>query len=230
MMRRLFFALVICSVAPSAMAAMVTYRFAGTATGASGIFAGQGTGVTGTFSFDDGLLDQITDATTDEFANDTPAANQALTASFRAALTIGSVTVTRGSTDPLRQEGDLIFDTADEDIVRFDLLRQVPDEDMFGLQATDPQGVAIPALTSTIAGAMSILNGMHLNVCCGPGQFSDATGYWNAYSDLGGDLIGAVGFKWTEVAPVPLPAAFLLLSSGVIGFLGIGARSRRATA
>ena len=54
---RLLSALGLLGLSVQALAAPVTFLYAGTVTSATGIFAGQGSTVTGTFSFDSTLVD-----------------------------------------------------------------------------------------------------------------------------------------------------------------------------
>jgi hypothetical protein len=207
-------------LAPSAMATVVTYSYTGTVTNAAGLFAAQGTVVRGTFSFDDGLVDEIGESEVDWFQNDFPVSNQALTASFNATLTLGSVSVTRAASNPLLPEAALVlYDTADYDQVDYEIVSGPTV--FFYLVANDSTGTAISpgsgSLSGTTGGAVSVLNSLDL------AAFDIRGGAWNEY-DLSGTKVGDVYFTWAGIGPstvVPIPAPIFLLLSGMVTLLVI---------
>jgi len=233
-MRRLAIALAFALSAHAASATVVTYTYQGTVTSATGIFAGQGTSVTGTFSFDTGLTDSEPATTHDAFDNNSPVGNQALTSTYSATVHLGAVSLSAtASPHPTLAVGRLdLFNNfpastnlADE--VFYELGNPFTTDPLFELDAqqltpspTIPNAVPNGVLNGTTSGAISLLDTLDLT------KFSVTSGLW-LQKDSNGQTIGSLGFTWTSVAPVPLPAALPLLISGLLGFVGVGARARR---
>ena len=213
-------ALLLCCVAPSAIAVPVTYNFTGVATSARGIFEDQGTAVSGFFSFDDGLVDDFIGPAVDRFVSES---NPSLIGSFSASLTIGSVTVTGAAESfaELRLE-----DHDSSDLVEYAL---VGSDSAFGFMLTDiplggiPDGVAAGSenLTDSIADAIAILD--HLDL----GSFVAAQGTWSQLDSVSQNW-STVAFTMTGIeraVAVPEPTTVTLLLAGILGM----SRIRRRT-
>lgn len=211
------------SVSQTIQAAPITYNFTGTVTSANGIWAGQGTDVAGFYILDDTLL--ATSSSSNEHAlykPEAPFKNAGLT--WEISVTVGSVTrttATNANPDHLKHHALDIYDAADRDSWVYSTFYINTADDLATLRAYDenptpPDGVAPGTGNLTSTPKLS------------PGDLSlyDAvTGTYNAHA-TGGVNEGTVRFTLTSIAPVPIPAAVWLFSSGLLGLMGIARRKK----
>lgn len=210
-----------------ALAATVTFSYAGTITTATGIFAGQGSTVTGTFSFDSTLMDAAaSDATAapftadqyDYYRSDT-APNIPVASAFNMTLSVG--TVSRDSANNANSSGTLhhsffVLDWPESDQFVFTVSGPAIGDDSGVLVLADydpfpnPDGIAPDSgsLASNINSTIALLSGLDVS------RFNNNDGSWQA-NDPNGVLLGRVSFILTDVSQVPGPATLPLLGTAI---------------
>lgn len=212
------------SLSSNVWAAPLTYQYTGVATLTSGIFSGQGTAVTGRFTFDSGLLDRFPlSNTVDHFTPWDPASNSE---AFELTISLGSIFRTSADNQNSATPGHhhlLITDRPSDDQIEFVARTVALTDDFAAVRLTDvvptgsPDGVAAGSgnLTSTLVGAMNILNTLNI------GSFSNTVpSVWAANDNTSGALIGVAEFTVTSITAVPTPSAFLLMGTGLSGLVG----------
>ena len=187
----------------------ITFNFTGTVTVGDGIYASTaGMPVTGSYTFDtDLLVTSPSDAFFNQFRNNSPAANQALTNVFDMTVTVGAIT--RSSSDNVSTPS--IFshrvywgDDSTIDQFQFQSIRRASTDDeallfLFDLDPSPPNAVSV--------GSGSLTTDMPLTTAPNVSLFSNQFNSYIYYDSQTGQWVGQVMFTIETITAAVIPPA-----------------------